>query len=44
MAPQSRFAAFQQEGLRRGARSALTKPLNLSTLLDLIRDALEEPR
>ena len=44
MAPQSRFPAFQQEGLRHGARSVLEKPLNFSALRDLIRGALEEPR
>ena len=44
VAPQCRFAAFQQEGLRHGARSVLAKPLNFNTLLDLIRGVLEAPR
>lgn len=44
IAPQCSLAACEREGLRRGARCVLAKPLRTSTLLELIRGALAEPR
>ena len=44
VAPEHKYAVLQQEGLRRGARWALAKPLGIGMFLEFIRRALEESR